>query len=105
MLKVANALVAAREKELIGRKLKAADRARLLREWQETFQKMTCILGVGEADAASYLKNQRDLRCKVWAWTYKPSNDWWKNVFRRVSPKILNGQMRCATSCWSCGWR
>lgn len=65
MLKVANALVAAREKELIGRKLKAADRARLLREWQETFQKMTCILGVGEADAASYLKNQRDLRCKV----------------------------------------
>ncbi|MBL90997.1 MAG: cysteine--tRNA ligase [Myxococcales bacterium] len=65
MLKVANALVSAREKEIIGRKLKAADRARLLTEWQGTIEKMTCILGVGEADAATYLQRQRDLRCRV----------------------------------------
>lgn len=63
MLKIANALVSAREKELIGRKLKPADRSRLLAEWANILGDMTAILGVGESDAAEYLRAQREQRC------------------------------------------
>ena len=65
MLKVANLLVDAKEKEAIGLKLKPADRSRLLGEWQKYFANMVAIFGVGEKDPTAFLLEQRTLRCKV----------------------------------------
>ena len=65
MLKVANLLIRGREKDEIGRKLKPADRARLLREWQEKLTPMREILGLGERDPEAFLAEQRGLRCRL----------------------------------------
>ncbi len=65
MLKVANLLVTGREKELIGKKLKPKDRARLLTEWQGEVGKMVAILGIGQKDPAAFLLAQRALRVKA----------------------------------------
>lgn len=61
VLRLANLLCGAREKEVIGRKLKAADRARVLTELDAMLTDMLSVLGVGEADPESYLKSQRTL--------------------------------------------
>jgi cysteinyl-tRNA synthetase len=65
MLKVANALCDANEKELIGRKLKAADRSRVLAEWSERMEPMLSVLGLGQRDAVTFLADQRERRCRV----------------------------------------
>jgi cysteinyl-tRNA synthetase len=65
MTKVANALADSREKELIGRKVKPADRARLLGEWKERFGLFIHVLGIGGRDPAEFLHEQREKRCAV----------------------------------------
>lgn len=65
LLKVANLLVDAREKELLGRKLKPADRARLLVEWQRRFSEMASVLGVGLRDPEELLAEQQERRLKL----------------------------------------
>ncbi|MFZ9886282.1 MAG: cysteine--tRNA ligase [Myxococcota bacterium] len=66
LLKVANALVDAREKELCGRKLKPADRARLLDEWRLRMREMLGVLGLGQRGATAVLDelNERRLRAR-----------------------------------------
>jgi cysteinyl-tRNA synthetase len=65
VLRVANLLVAGREKELIGQKLKPGVRALLLGECQRLMRAMGAALGFGEADAAPFLESQRALRLKA----------------------------------------
>jgi cysteinyl-tRNA synthetase len=65
VLKVANLLVAGREKELTGQKLKPALRAHLLLECRQLLKDMGAILGVGEREAAPFLLAQRTLRLQV----------------------------------------
>lgn len=62
LLKVANLLVDAKEKEMIGRKLKPADRARLLREWQGHVSFVGKILGLGLRQPDIVLEEQRSRR-------------------------------------------
>jgi cysteinyl-tRNA synthetase len=65
MLKVANALVDSREKEIIGKKLKPHDRSRLLGEWRERVGDMLAALGLGQREPVPFLEEQRGLRCRV----------------------------------------
>jgi cysteinyl-tRNA synthetase len=65
LFRIANLLVASREKEQIGRKLKPADRSRLLSEWQALVGKISAILGVAEQDPSTFLLAQRTLRCRA----------------------------------------
>jgi cysteinyl-tRNA synthetase len=65
VLRVANLLVAGREKELTGQKLKPAQRSTLLVECRRLLTEMGKVLGLGERDAASFLDEQRDLRLKA----------------------------------------
>jgi cysteinyl-tRNA synthetase len=65
VLRVANLLVAGREKELTGQKLKPAQRATLLVECRRLLKEMGRVLGLGDADPASFLDAQRDLRLKA----------------------------------------
>ncbi len=67
VLKVANALVAGREKEFTakGEKLKPGLRARLLTECRSLFVDMGAILGLGQREAAAFLDEQRALRLHV----------------------------------------
>lgn len=65
VLKVANLLVAGREKELIGNKLKPGVRALLLSECLRLIRDMGKVLGLGEGDAGPFLLEQRALRLKA----------------------------------------
>ena len=65
VLRVANLLVAGREKELIGNKLAPGVRALLLSECLRLIREMGKVLGLGEADAAPFLHTQRELRLKA----------------------------------------
>jgi cysteinyl-tRNA synthetase len=65
MLKVANLLMAGREKETLGRKLKMPQRARLLAQLSQHLEPMMAILGVGEKNPADFLADQRNLRCQT----------------------------------------
>ena len=65
LLKVANLLVDGREKELIGQKLKPAQRARLLGEWTRAMEQLGAVLGVGAADPDAFLLQQRTLRLQT----------------------------------------
>ncbi len=65
VLKIANLLVVGREKELIGNKLKPGVRALLLSECLRLIKDMGKVLGLGDADAAPFLLEQRDLRLKA----------------------------------------
>jgi cysteinyl-tRNA synthetase len=65
VLRVANLLVAGREKELIGNKLAPGVRALLLAECLRLIKEMGKVLGLGEADAAPFLETQRALRLKA----------------------------------------
>jgi cysteinyl-tRNA synthetase len=65
VLRVANLLVAGREKELCGQKLKPAVRGHLLRECERLLRQMGEILGVGVSDPAPFLLAQRALRLKA----------------------------------------
>ncbi len=65
VLKVANLLVAGREKELIGNKLKPGVRALVLSECLRLVRDMGKILGLGEAEASSFVLEQRALRLKA----------------------------------------
>jgi len=65
LTRVANMLVDAREKELLGRKLKVHDRARLLIEWQQRIALFFEILNVGAKEPAVFLTEQRAKRCAV----------------------------------------
>lgn len=65
MLKVANVIVDGREKELCGRKLKPADRARLLREWRERLASLASVLGLGMKDPDVVLEDLRERRLRL----------------------------------------
>ena len=65
VLRVANLLVAGREKELTGQKLKPGVRALLLTECQRLMRAMGKALGLGEAEAAPFLAGQRALRLRA----------------------------------------
>jgi cysteinyl-tRNA synthetase len=65
VLRVANLLVAGREKELTGTKLKPAQRATLLAECRGLLDDMGRILGLGAQDVARFLDDQRDLRLRA----------------------------------------
>ena len=65
LLKVANLMVDAKEKEMIGRKLKPADRARLLREWQGHVSFIGKILGLGLREPDIVLEEQRNRRLSL----------------------------------------
>jgi cysteinyl-tRNA synthetase len=65
VLRVANLLVAGREKELTGQKLKPAQRSTLLVECRRLLAEMGSILGLGGADAPGFLDEQRDLRLRA----------------------------------------
>jgi cysteinyl-tRNA synthetase len=65
VLRVANLLVAGREKELIGNKLAPGVRALLLAECLRDIKAMGKVLGLGEADASPFLETQRALRLKA----------------------------------------
>jgi len=65
ILKVANLLVAGREKELTGQKLKPGPRARQVHECRQLLTDMGDILGLGGKDPASFLVEQRALRLQV----------------------------------------
>ena len=65
VLRVANLLVAGREKELTGQKLKPGVRALLLTECQRLMRAMGKALGLGEAEAAPFLADQRALRLRA----------------------------------------
>jgi cysteinyl-tRNA synthetase len=65
MMRLANLIVTGREKEQIGKKLKPADRARVLGEWASLVGEMCAVLGVGEKEPVTFLRAQRDLRVKV----------------------------------------
>lgn len=65
LLKVANLMVDAKEKEMIGRKLKPADRARLLTEWQGHVSDIGRILGLGLREPEVVLEEQRSRRLSL----------------------------------------
>ena len=65
LLRVANLLVAGREKEVTGQKLKPDVRARLLSEGRALLRHMGALLGLGEQEPAAFLERQRALRLKV----------------------------------------
>lgn len=65
VMRIANLLVAGREKEVTGQKLKPAIRAHLLVECRQVLRDMAGILGVGEKEAAPFLAEQRALRLQV----------------------------------------
>lgn len=65
VLRVANLLVAGREKELTGQKLKPGVRALLLTECQRLMRAMGKALGLGEGAAAPFLADQRALRLRA----------------------------------------
>jgi cysteinyl-tRNA synthetase len=65
VLRVANLLVAGREKELTGQKLKPGQRSTLLVECRRLLIDMGAILGLGEQDTARFLEAQRELRLKA----------------------------------------
>jgi cysteinyl-tRNA synthetase len=65
VLRVANLLVAGREKEFIGQKLKPGVRSHLLEECARLMRGMGRALGLGEQDADTFLLAQRDLRLKA----------------------------------------
>ena len=65
LLKIANLLVAGQEKQLIGTKLRAADRARLLVEQKTTVEQMCKFLGIGTEEPRAFLERQRALRLKA----------------------------------------
>ncbi|MBM4280442.1 MAG: cysteine--tRNA ligase [Deltaproteobacteria bacterium] len=62
VLRVANLLVAGREKELTGSKLRPAQRATLLSQCRRLLQDMGGILGLDADDTGAFLEAQRDLR-------------------------------------------
>ena len=64
LLKIANLLCSAKEKEMIGRKLKPGQRAALLQELQKDVEEMGTVLGIGQKDPAAFLLEQRTLRCR-----------------------------------------
>ena len=65
VLRVANLLVAGREKELIGQKIKPALRSRLLLECDGLLDQMCKALGLGEQPPDAFLSAQRSLRMKA----------------------------------------
>lgn len=65
VLRVANLLVAGREKELTGQKLKPPVRSHLLQECARLMLAMGRALGLGESEATGFLEAQRDLRLKA----------------------------------------
>jgi cysteinyl-tRNA synthetase len=65
VLRVANLLVAGREKELTGQKLKPAQRATLLVECRRLLGEMGRALGLGVREPLGFLDEQRDLRLQA----------------------------------------
>ncbi|MDP2339325.1 MAG: hypothetical protein Q8O67_00080 [Deltaproteobacteria bacterium] len=65
LLRVANLLVAGREKEATSQKLKPPLRARLLTEGRDLLANMGALLGFGEQEPTAFLEMQRALRLKV----------------------------------------
>ncbi|MFH1807770.1 MAG: cysteine--tRNA ligase [Pseudomonadota bacterium] len=64
LLRIANALMDGKEKELIGRKLKPAARARLLDAWKLEFEPLQRVLGLGQKDPRPFLDALRERRCR-----------------------------------------
>jgi cysteinyl-tRNA synthetase len=65
VLKVQNLLMDGKEQELIGKKLKPAIRALLLKESGHIVEQMCAVLGVGGAEPGAFLELQRELRMKT----------------------------------------
>jgi len=65
MMRIANLLLAGREKEQIGKKLKPAERARLLGEWASIVGEISTVLGLGEREPVGFLREQRALRARA----------------------------------------
>jgi cysteinyl-tRNA synthetase len=65
VLRVANLLVAGREKEITGNKLKPAQRATLLVQCRRLLTEMGKVLGLGEKDVGAFLDEQRNLRLQA----------------------------------------
>ena len=64
LLRVGNALVDGREREIAGRRAKPPLRARLLRGWRDAFAVFARVLGVGERDADEAVRAIRERRCR-----------------------------------------
>jgi cysteinyl-tRNA synthetase len=64
LLRIANALMDGKEKELIGRKLKPAARARLLDEWRRELAPLQEVLGLGLKEPRAFLDGLRARRCR-----------------------------------------
>jgi cysteinyl-tRNA synthetase len=65
VLRVANLLAAAREREMGVQKLKPGLRSRILIECQNLLQHMGALLGLGQANAAEFLDAQREQRLRL----------------------------------------
>jgi cysteinyl-tRNA synthetase len=63
LLRIANLMMDGREKELIGRKLKPPQRARLLAEWRQVMEPIQQVLGLGLSEPEPFLDALRSRRC------------------------------------------
>ena len=78
MLRLANLLIDAKEKELIGRKLKPAMRAAMLMQWRELMKPIWDVMGLGLQDPAEYLRRVRDRHCAF----LQIDQDWVEQMIR-----------------------